>query len=52
METNVDQIDEQNYTPYTKCKVVEFDPLTEEQHEFVGVRYRNKLGTTETVIWV
>ena len=40
------------YTPYTKCKVIEFDALTQKQHEFVGIRYRNKLGTSGTVIWV
>ena len=52
MDTNSDQSDEQKHTPYTKCKVIEFDALTEEQHEFVGIRYRNKLRTTKTVIWV
>ena len=41
-----------NHTPYTKCKVIEYDALTQKRHEFVGVRYRNKLGTSGTVIWV
>ena len=42
----------QKYAPYTKCKIIEFDLLTGKQREFVGIRYRNKLGTSRTVIWV